>query len=433
MCNEHGFLSAINEITRPSSKTCLDHYMLRCQKTFQVHPLILKFELTDHHLTHITLNTQHNKKTQYTETKKVTFNKVNHINLINDVQAESWQNVYDSNTNVSLAFQNFTDKLSKLILKNSELKEIKSKQNRLKPWMTDGLLRSVRQKQKLYIKHQKNPENLLLKKEYLDYKDKLKKTIWNTRVSYYEKEINETNDIKLHWKLLKEISGTKPKTEINIKRLKSNNKILQSKTDISECFNDFFTRVGPEIANKCKNFKINNTYKNKLHNKKIGASMQWLPASTQEVSDIIKKLNPNKSAGSDNIKPKIIKLLNTQITPILVHLFNLSLSESIFPNSLIIPIYKAKEKDLPSNYRPVALLSLISKVFEKIVHNRLFDFLSKFNYFSENQYDFLPNKGTDLEQNLIIIFQKILIKALKFLPCLLTSKKLSIPFLMKKF
>ena len=77
-------------------------------------------------------------------------------------------------------------------------------------------------------------------------------------------------------------------------------------------------------------------------------------------------------------------------------IFNLSLSTKIFPSEWklanVIPCFKKDDKNLLSNYRPISLLSIMSKVFERCVYKHLFNFIR--NLISEHQSGFMPNDST---------------------------------------
>ena len=102
---------------------------------------------------------------------------------------------------------------------------------------------------------------------------------------------------------------------------------------------------------------------------------------SHDIIDIISLLDPNKAVGPGRISDKMLREAKYEIAGPLYLLFNKSLREKIFPADLkhahIIQIFKSADKSSVSNYRPVALLSTISKVFEKVVYKHMFNILTE--------------------------------------------------------
>ena len=103
--------------------------------------------------------------------------------------------------------------------------------------------------------------------------------------------------------------------------------------------------------------------------------------------------------GPDNISQKILKTTIWNILTPLTNIINATLSTGIFPDKLklakVVPIYKNGTKDNPSNYRPISILSCLSKIFERILYGRLYKFLHKNSFFTNSQYGFLKNRSTE--------------------------------------
>ena len=107
----------------------------------------------------------------------------------------------------------------------------------------------------------------------------------------------------------------------------------------------------------------------------------WLLIHAEKISNILKSLK-NGAAGYDELNACLLKHISSFITEPLKYLRNLSLSEGVFPTELkladVIPLYKSDDVFLFNNYRPVSSQCVISKVFEKVMYNRLIDFLETF-------------------------------------------------------
>ena len=104
------------------------------------------------------------------------------------------------------------------------------------------------------------------------------------------------------------------------------------------------------------------------------------------VEKVIKNLDSSKASGPDCIPVVVLKNCEPELSYTLAKLFNICLKESCFPYcwkvSLVVPVFKnVGERSAAKNYRPVSLLSVASKVFEKLVNNRIVDHLEKCDLF----------------------------------------------------
>lgn len=138
---------------------------------------------------------------------------------------------------------------------------------------------------------------------------------------------------------------------------------------------------------------------NKMTNKEI---------TIDEVSNVIKKLKLNKSPSSDEIYNEILKLDNKDMHEYLALIFNICLKQGIFPTSLkesiVVAIYKKKSPHTCNNYWPVKLLSVIGKLYEHVIANRIQPHLET-NFLSESQAGFMLKFST--EEQIIYVVEEI--------------------------
>ena len=111
------------------------------------------------------------------------------------------------------------------------------------------------------------------------------------------------------------------------------------------------------------------------------------------VKKVIMNLDLSKASGPDCIPVVVLKNCEPELSYILAELFNKCLKESSFPNcwkvSSVAPVFKnVGERSTAKNYCPVSLLSVVSKVFEKLRSNKIVDHLEKYGLFSDFQYGF---------------------------------------------
>ena len=139
----------------------------------------------------------------------------------------------------------------------------------------------------------------------------------------------------------------------------------------------------------------------KLHNMSITPRM---------VKKVTTNLDSSKASGPDCIPVVVLKNFDPELSYILAKLFNMRLKESCFPDcwkvSSVVPVFKnVGERSIAKNYRPVSLLSVVSKVFEKLVNNRIVDHLKNCGLFFDFQYGFRSSRSTaDL---LTVVFDRI--------------------------
>ena len=117
------------------------------------------------------------------------------------------------------------------------------------------------------------------------------------------------------------------------------------------------------------------------------------------VNKVITNLDSSKVSGPDCILVVVLKNCEPELSYILAKLLNMCLKESCFPDcwkvSSVVPVFKnVGERSTAKNYRPVSLLSVVSKVFEKLVNNRIVDHLEKCGPFSDFQYGFRSSRST---------------------------------------
>ena len=101
----------------------------------------------------------------------------------------------------------------------------------------------------------------------------------------------------------------------------------------------------------------------------------------QEINEEVASLKPNKILGYDNIHVNVIKVIYEELKRPLFHIFDQSLKSGIFTDKLkivkVLPIYKSGKKYVLSNYRPISVLPCFSKILERIMYNRLSNYLNE--------------------------------------------------------
>ena len=175
-----------------------------------------------------------------------------------------------------------------------------------------------------------------------------------------------------------------------------NNETITNPSDIANAFNNYFTKVDIDIQSSIRFSK--KKYYDYLSLPLNIESLFLTPTDSTEVSNIIFSLKQNKSDGPNSIPIKIMKLLNKDISDQLAILFNQSFPSGIFPSILktnkVIPIFKKGSNLECSKYRPISLLSNIDKILERLMYNRLYNFLEKKEIIFSLQFGFRQKYST---------------------------------------
>nr|CAI5831402.1 unnamed protein product [Callosobruchus analis] len=226
------------------------------------------------------------------------------------------------------------------------------------------MINSVNKRNRLHSEYKNNPNNEEKKSEYLYYKNKLDKLIKQAKHNYYHKQINENNNnAKNLWKVVNNICS-KENDVISKTIVTANNKVCDTPNSIADSFNDFFCGVGKMYAEKIE--------KPNTHPlpRSINQSSFFLePTSEIEINKTISSLKNEKSTGFDNLKTEMLKNVSDSVAKHLNHLINTIFITGKVPYqfkiAVVTPVHKKGDKKDINNYRPISVISVLAKVFEK--------------------------------------------------------------------
>ena len=186
----------------------------------------------------------------------------------------------------------------------------------------------------------------------------------------------------------------------------ANSVLNKGKSAIPPLFNR--PEVLSSASDKAKLFAENFSLNSNLDD--LGVSLAFFPSRTnlklhnisvtpKMVRKVVMNLDLSKASGPDCIPVVVLKNCEPELSYILAELFNKCLKESCFPDwlkvSSVVPVFKnVGKKSTAKNYCPVSLPSVVSKVFEKLVNNRIVGHLEKCGLFSDFQYGFRSSQST---------------------------------------
>jgi hypothetical protein len=128
-------------------------------------------------------------------------------------------------------------------------------------------------------------------------------------------------------------------------------------------------------------------------------NIKFKNTSTKEIERIIRSLKLESSFGYDGISTKILKASAPYISSPLNYICNKAITSGIFPTplkySIVKPVFKKGNKENMANYRPISLLTSFSKVFERIIYDRLLQHIEDKNILATEQFGFRPGASTE--------------------------------------
>ena len=219
----------------------------------------------------------------------------------------------------------------------------------------------------------------------------------NAKKNYYRDKIKLfENDIQNTWKIMKEVIGKKICNNETLPKHLIVDKIeINDAKSIAEKFSKIFVNIGPNLADKIPQCDL--TFKSYLPT--INTTLNETMLSEDEFEEAFKWLKRNKAPGHDGLDVNIITSVYELIKKPLLKIFNESINLGIFPENMkiakVTPIFKSGKKELLTNYRPISVLLCFSKILERIMYNRVCNYLNDNNLLFHKQFGFMKSHSTD--------------------------------------
>lgn len=386
--DSYDYKNCHNLVTRPCSKSSIDHMYSNLQFNFQIDSV--ECSLTDHNILHCNFESNA-KNNDYVEVVRRHCNYERAKEYINNSLNMSSLAGHPSNDTL-LLLECISNAVSSATVETKQRKPLKYE---LTPWINGNLQAIKNLKEKLLKRRRKGRPicEVTLKRISKVIKISSDELMNNY---YQDNFINFKNEPRKGWRFLNQILGRKSKKEITLKD--EHGETIQSDIDKADTFNDYFLesvanlKLEIEVTSQsnCNSLRTLHYHHNQF---------TFKPINNDEVIKLIDKLDVNKSAGSDDITPRVIMECREILSPFLTYIFNSSLSQSKYPDELkvhkIVPIPKHINSSSIDNFRPIALLSVIDKIFEKLLHSQLSTYLANENLMFKNQYGFQRGCGTE--------------------------------------
>jgi hypothetical protein len=270
--------------------------------------------------------------------------------------------------------------------------------------MTPEILDNITQRDSAFKDFRKNKseENFSI---FSKIRNKCQNLIFKAKRDHIKSKMNESkNDSKSLWNILKGLGLPSKKSNESSKIvLNIDGEITFDKLKVSEKFNSFYTTVASKLVDKLPSSlkKFSKSFVFNFYSSKgvKPDSFTFNPVNENSIFKLLNKLGSNKATGLDGIPSRFVKDAAPIISGPISHIVNLSIIQGSVPDSLklarVTPLYKKSDKTQVGNYRPVSILSIISKIFERVIYDQLQGYLNDRKLLYNFQSGFRKGYSTD--------------------------------------
>ena len=318
------------------------------------------------------------------------FNRANLAAIKKSMTSFPWRQHLNINTDPNWQVKTFTG-IFLNIMSNYIPNETKIFVPRDPPWITKPLKTLLNRKNRLFKNYKKHRYKNEDKVKLDAFRIECQNAVEAAKSSYLKNMGNKVNDSgtsqRSYWKIINRVMN-KCRTP-KIPPILINNQFILNCSEKAQHFNDFFSQ-------QCKLIINSSVFPNltPLTDRRI----DHITIENDEIITLIRNLDRNKATGVDGISGQMLLLCDDSIIlPLNIIIKNILLT-STYPDqwklSNVTPIFKKGDKQLIKNYRPISLLPICSKIFEKIIFKNLYSYLNTNNLLTTNQSGFRPGDST---------------------------------------
>lgn len=393
----------INSPTRVTSQsaTAIDNVVSNLAPSIKVD--VLNSAISDHFAQCVTLESRESLKCPPNITLQRSTNVYNIETLNRYLRSEQWDEMQMCTT-TDQRYAMFNEKLMHYINLSCPYKLCQKPNKKVSSgWITKGIQIS-RKNIKLYYKMLPFSQNQDFPQFFKRYKTIYRRVIKAAKSMHINRQFETTKCVATTaWNVVNKLKNKNPENSFEIE--KSGN-VINDPVIVANEFNTYFSNVANNVT-------IHNNTLNIANNGNILGSMFLQPVTPPEMIEVFKKLPPKRSTDINGISQWLLKQCYFHIIEPLTFIINGSFTEGVFPElckeAKVIPVYKKGSTSNMGNYRPISLLPIIGKIFEKLYYNRLIYFLDENNIISSNQYGFRKGRCTS---DAINKFMEFIVKSL---------------------
>ena len=297
--------------------------------------------------------------------------------FLSELAKVDWSSVLSSD-NADYCVTEFSRLFNSAVDKVAPYREIRvrSKKN---PWINPGILSLIKRRDALFSEFRKNRSDENLYKEYCRVRNMVQRDIKQAKANYFRHSIeqNRGKSDKL-WGHLKSLGYKKaPGPSSNIVLEDGGKKVFDS-FHVAQIFNRFYTSVASNLVSKLPSppgiFGTATKVFKDFYRNKVGSRPSFVlsPVTSHFIRRQLNSLDPKKAIGLDDLSSRFLRDGTEHIISPVTHIINISIITEKVPTSFkearVVPLFKKGSRLDPGNYRPVSILSVLSKVLERAVH-----------------------------------------------------------------
>ena len=356
---------------------------------------LIKTSVTDHYPVFLSLSLNSEPETSSTKLRTVKIRLIDKVRIkrFNTALNSKLSKILPSLENAKLAFSSYFEVFNSLYEYHFPIitKVLKAK-SVLKPWVNDVLIERIKIRDKLSILFNKGK---IEKSIFTSFRNRLNGQLRSAKFNYFQSEfLKFQNNGKKTWSIINDNIGNCNKSRDFC--LKDNDKVI-SGNSVPNFFMDYFSSISKNVESGT-NLHLTNIRSYLGCKNEYTYSSFMTPIVISEVETAISQLKNSNTLLS--ISSAVLENVKSIISPHLTNIFNMCINQGYFPVELkvgrITPVFKRGCKYLVNNYRPICNLSPFSKILERLVFNRMMEFIEKSNILSSTQYGFRKGMGTDV-------------------------------------
>ena len=278
------------------------------------------------------------------------------------------------------------------------IKKFNKRRHKKERWMTDELLPQVIKKNEMYVDWKTTPiAHPDYEKVKFNFKGYEKKA--PSKRDYFDRVfLTYKCDMKRTWQVISETLNRNKRKHDMPSLFTHEGRDLVDSTEIANAFNTYFANIGKNLSSQIDQNNVIADYKQYLTSP-TRETLKFECITKDYTIKAIDNLENNYSSGHDGISNTLLKTIKNDISQSLTIIINQMLTTGIFPDafklSKVIPLLKKGDSSLLVNYRPISLLPTISKVFERVIDDQMYEYFNQFNLLAEQQYGFRKQHSTE--------------------------------------